>query len=638
MSAPSSRPSALALVLHNRPAAAGLGIAAALALIALAAPLLPLTSPDATAPAERLLRPLAEGHLLGTDHLCRDLLSRLVWGTRTSIGVGLSASLIAALVGALIGLVAGYAGGRTDGVLMRGIDMLMAFPYVLLALAIVAVLGPGLQNALYAIAVVNIPFFARTIRGVTLGLARRELVDAARLSGKGPAAILFTEILPNVLSVIVITLSTTLGWMILETAGLSFLGLGAQPPLADLGSMLGEGRKLLFTAPHVSVIPGLLIFLLVIGVNLLCDGMRDALDPGLRSGVLRRPAVRTLVDRPATGEAPAEESGACLDVRGLNTVFRLGGADRPVVSALDLAIAPGECLGLVGESGCGKSMTALSLTGLAPSPPAVITSGEVRLDGVDLLGIPDTQLRALRGGAVAHVFQDPLSTLHPSFRVGDQIAESARAHPPVGWREARRQALGLLDLVRIPSPERRLDAYPHELSGGMRQRVGIAMALANDARLLIADEPTTALDVTVQARVLALLNRLRRERATSLLFITHDLGVVSELCDRVAVMYAGRIVETGPTGRILAAPAHPYTRMLIDCVPSPEGYGEPLAVIPGAPPAPDAMPPGCAFAPRCPRSRPACSDAVADWRDLGGGHGVACLAPEIPSGPPEPAE
>ncbi len=323
-SAVASRPTSWRLLVNNRLAAIGLALLVLVGAIALLAPILPLANPDLTEPADRLLRPLAPGHLLGTDHLGRDILSRLIWGTRVSIAVGLSASLIAAFFGSLIGLVAGYAGGRADHLMMRGIDMLMAFPYILLALAIVAALGPGLLNALYAIAIVNIPFFARNIRGITLGLSHREFVDAARLSGKGPARIVATEVLPNVLPTIVITLSTTVGWMILETAGLSFLGLGAQPPQADLGSMLGEGRKLLFNAPHVSVIPGVMIFVLVMSINLLGDGIRDVLDPRLRSGALARPSARTDVKRRSTPPAAAQAPGHVLDVRELETEFRVG--------------------------------------------------------------------------------------------------------------------------------------------------------------------------------------------------------------------------------------------------------------------------------------------------------------------------
>ena len=301
-----ARPRAgLALLARNRLAAAGLLALGLIVLVVAAAPFLPLAAPDATDPARRLLRPLADDHLLGTDHLGRDILSRLVWGTRTSLAVGVSATALAALVGTTVGLLAGFHGRVVDSALMRLVDMLMAFPYILLALAIVAALGPGLLNALYAIALVNIPFFARTIRGVTLGLARADFVAAARLSGKGGVRILLTEVLPNVLPVIVVTMSTTVGWMILETAGLSFLGLGAQPPQADLGSMLGEAREVLIVAPHAAIVPGAMIFVLVMSINLVGDGVRDALDPRLRAGSLARPAPMTAVER----KAPAGDGG-----------------------------------------------------------------------------------------------------------------------------------------------------------------------------------------------------------------------------------------------------------------------------------------------------------------------------------------
>ena len=622
----SLRPGAWSLLLRNTLATTGLVLLVLIVALALLAPFLPLADPDATAPAQRLIPPFTDGHLFGTDALGRDILSRLVWGTRVSLAVGLSATLIAALVGSVIGLVAGYAGGWVDSVLMRGIDMVLAFPYILLALAIVAVLGPGLINALYAIAVVNIPFFARNVRGLALGLSRREFVDAARLSGQNDAEILLREVLPNVMPVIVITMSTTVGWMILETAGLSFLGLGAQPPQADLGSMLGEGRKVLFTAPHVSVVPGLMIFVLVMSINLLGDGVRDVLDPRLRSGAVARPSARTAVAR-AEAPAASRHPGAALDLAGMSTEFRLGGATIKAVNGIDIHVEEGECVGLVGESGSGKSVTAMSVMGLVPSPPGRISAGAAYFKGRDLFAMPMGALRALRGGAVSYVFQDPLSTLHPQFTIGQQLVEAIRLHEPMGRGAANARAAELLTLVRISNPERRLAAYPHELSGGMRQRVGIAMALAGNADVVIADEPTTALDVTVQAQVLALLNRLRRERTVGVLFITHDFGVVSAVCDRVAVMYAGRIVETGPTAEILAAPAHPYTAALVACVPV---LGQPdrhLATIPGRPPSLANLPQGCAFADRCPRAEADCRAAPVEIAPLGAGRAVRCIHP-----------
>jgi peptide/nickel transport system permease protein len=624
--AASSRPTAWQLLGHNRLATAGLIVLVLIGLIAVLAPVLPLPSPDETAPEKRLLRPLAGGAFLGTDHLGRDLLSRLIWGTRVSIAVGLSATLVASFIGSLIGLTAGYAGGRTDSLLMRGIDMLMAFPYILLALAIVAALGPGLMNALFAIAIVNIPFFARNVRGVTLSIARRDFVDAARLSGKGRVRILLSEILPNVLPIIVITISTTLGWMILETAGLSFLGLGAQPPQADLGSMLGEGRKLLFNAPHVSIIPGLAIFAIVISINLLGDGVRDVLDPRLKSGQLARPAPMTAVARQTLpSDAPAAPEVA-LDVRDLKTEFQVGTEAYCAVGGVTFSLKEEECLGLVGESGCGKSVTALSLLGLVSTPPGRITGGRVMRGGMDLLSASAEQLRQLRGGKVGYVFQDPLSSLHPLFTVGDQIAEVICAHRQTPYKVAWSRAIDLLRIVRIPNPEHRVDAYPHELSGGMRQRIGIAMALANDPEVMIADEPTTALDVTVQAQVLKLLDALQGERKTTLLFITHNFGVVSEICDRIAVMYAGRIVEVGSTTEVLNAPAHPYTQKLIDCVPKP-GEQRRLDTIPGLPPSVNRLPPGCAFADRCPRAEDDCRRQEIELEAFSNGHAVRCIHP-----------
>lgn len=622
----SRRPSGLRLLVNNRLAAAGLAVFALLVLVSLAAPWLPLANPDATAPADRLLRPLAEGHLLGTDALGRDILSRLVWGTRVSFAVGISATVIAAFFGSLIGLVAGYAGGRVDTVLMRGIDMVMAFPYILLALAIVAVLGPGLLNALYAIAVVNIPFFARNIRGIALGLSRREFIDAARLSGKSHTQVLLFEVLPNVLPVIIITMSTTIGWMVLETAGLSFLGLGAQPPQADLGSMLGDGRKILFTAPHVSIIPGLMIFALVMSINLLGDGIRDVLDPRLKSGALARPLARTAVVRQEQ-LAFTPDPHAVLDIRGLRTEFQVGGEVFKAVGGVDLMVRQGECLGIVGESGSGKSVCAMSIMGLVPTPPGRITAGTALLEGEDLFSVSKERIRQLRGSAVSHVFQDPLSTLHPLFTVGDQLVEAIQAHAPLSRTNAREEAAALLKLVRIPNPAERLKSYPHELSGGMRQRVCIAMALADEAKIVIADEPTTALDVTVQAQVLALLDKLRKERNAGILFITHDFGVVSAICDRVVVMYAGQFVETGKTQDILSSPAHPYTARLIDCVPV---LGQPdrrLDAIEGRPPVVSRLPLGCAFAPRCPHVQDDCRAAPIPLIELGDGRSVRCIHP-----------
>ena len=622
-------PPALTRLLHNRTATAGALLLAAVALVALLAPVLPLQPPDASHLALRLKPVLTPGHLLGTDQLGRDILSRLLWGTRLSLAVGVFAALMSSLLGSTIGLAAAYRGGLVDAALMRGIDTLMAFPYLLLALAIVAALGPGLFNAMMAIIVVNVPFFARGVRGAALSVVRADFMAAARLCGLSDLRIVFGELLPNVMPGIVIGVSTTVGWMILETAGLSFLGLGAQPPQADLGGMLGEGRNLLQVAPHVATIPGLVILLLAIAINLLGDGLRDALDPKLKAGGTARSRARTDA---APGEerrrglpAPLALARLPLALRGLRTEFRVGRSVYAAVGGVDIAVARGEAVGIVGESGSGKTVTALSVLGLVASPPGRIVDGEILHHGEDLAEVPLRRLQDVRGGRIACVFQDPGTSLNPLIPVGEQVAEVVRRHAGLGRRAAMARAVSLLDAVMIPEPAETARRYPHEMSGGQRQRVGIAMALADDPEIIIADEPTTALDVTTQAKVLRLLNDLRRERGSALLFISHDFGVIASLCDRVHVMYGGRVVESGPVAEVLRHPRHPYTRRLLACVPALGSRTGRVAPIPGLPPSTDALPTGCAFAPRCDRALQACTSGDIALHPVGPDRHARCI-------------
>jgi peptide/nickel transport system permease protein len=392
--------------------------------------------------------------------------------------------------------------------------------------------------------------------------------------------------------------------------------------------MLGEARSALITNPHTSLVPGVMILIIVMAINLLGDGVRDALDPRLKSGALSRPLPATLVDRDRQPGGRADGT-ALLELSQLETQFHIGPRIYRAVGGVDLQIQPGECLGLIGESGSGKSVTALSIMGLVASPPGKITGGSVYYRGEELVGAPYEQLRSLRGRKVAYIFQDPLATLHPLYTVGDQLIEAVRVHRHMPKSEARAHAIELLKSVRIPNAEDRVDTYPHELSGGMRQRVGIAMALANDPDVIIADEPTTALDVTVQAQILTLLDDLRRDRGVAILFITHDFGVVAQLCDRVAVMYAGRIVEQGTTDEILASPAHPYTRSLMACVPELGAGRRRLEAIPGLPPGVDKLPAGCAFADRCDKVQSACRQGEITLDAVGTTRRVRCISPEI---------
>ena len=587
----------LKIVAKNRLAAFGGILLLIILTLSILAPILPLKEPNITNTADRFMVPFEGGHILGTDHLGRDLLSRLLWGTQLSLAVGFAAAFIAATFGSILGAIAGFYGQKTDNIIMRFIDMLMAFPYILLALAIVAALGPGLFNALIAVALVNIPFFARNIRGVTVTLANKEFIEAARLSGMSNLRILIVEIFPNLLPMIVIAMSTTVGWMILETAGLSFLGLGSQPPQADLGSMLGEARSPLITNPHTSFVPGIMIFCIVIGINLFGDGVRDALDPRLKKGSLIRPLPQTIYEGGDTQPTPSTK---LLSVQNLSTQFHVNQDVYQSSNDVSFEIQEGECLGLIGESGSGKSVTALSVTSLVASPPGVIKKGSVNYKNENLLALPYEKLRSIRGNKISYIFQDPLTTLHPLHTIGDQLLEALQAHDSkLSASESISKSKDLLKSVQIPNPDNVWDVYPHQLSGGMRQRVCIAMALINNPELIIADEPTTALDVTVQAQILNILNSLRKERKLSILFISHDFGVISQLCDRVIVMYAGSIVEEGPVKNIMQQAAHPYTSELIKCVPQLGNMEHALHSIPGNPPSLNQLPEGCAFANRC---------------------------------------
>ena len=310
-------------------------------------------------------------------------------------------------------------------------------------------------------------------------------------------------------------------------------------------------------------------------------------------------------------------------IRGLHVAF--GG--QAALRGMDLDVAAGEAVGLVGESGCGKSVTWLAALGLLPA--RAVVAGSVRIGGQELLNAPPAALERVRGGRIAMIFQDPASSLNPVHRVGHQITEALALHQGMTGASAQAEAKRLLDQVGMPDASRRLHAYPHELSGGQNQRVMIAIALAGRPELLVADEPTTALDVTIQAQILELLQTLRRETGMALVLISHDLGVVAETCGRVAVMYAGRIVEQAPTSRLFAAPTHPYTQGLLGALPPLDGPRRPLSAIPGGVPEPWAMPPGCAFAPRCAHRAAACDAATPGTITLEEGHAVACLRASV---------
>ena len=552
-------------IIKNKLALLGGIILFILLLLIITTPFLNLSDPNAINTSDRFSLPFTSNYLLGADHLGRDILSRVMWGTRLSLAVGFSAALIAAILGSFIGIIAGYFGGFFDNILMRSVDVLMAFPYVLLALAIVAVMGPGLFNSLIAVAIVNIPFFARNVRGISLAYAKSDFMIAAKISGRSTFSCIIFELLPNLIPTIIVAFSTTIGWMILETAGLSFLGLGSQPPQADLGSMLGEGRASLIVHSHNSLIPGLMILFIVMGFNLFGDGIRDALDPKLSQGKLGR--SKALTDLKKNFVFSERYSKSFLEVNDLTTKFFQNNYEIEAIKKVNLSLQKGECLAIVGESGSGKSVTALSITRLVASPPGIITEGFINYKGTDLLNINLQTMQDIRGKKISYIFQDPQSTLHPLQKVGSQISEIIINHKIINKVKLNKEVLELLRNVKIIDPERVVNLYPHQLSGGMRQRIGIAMAIANKPDIIIADEPTTALDVTVQAKILSIINDLKKEFNLSIIFISHDLNVVSKISDNIAVMFNGEIVEFGKTKKILNNPNNQYTKKLIKTSP-----------------------------------------------------------------------
>ena len=590
-------------------------IIALLVIAALAAPLLGLPDPIRQNVGRRLAGPAADAWL-GRDEFGRDVLSRLIWGARTSLFVATAATCIAALAGTLLGLIGGWFRGIAELFTVRVADVVLCFPPILLALLVVTVLGPGAGTLILMLSILYTPGFIRVTYGEILTARNMDYVEAVRALGATTPRILARTILPNIAGPLLVQFSLTLAAAIVIESGLSFLGLGTVPPTPSWGLMIRGARATMDQAPLLLLWPCLVLTATILAINLLCDALRDLVDPRSASaGALHGLGARLLPGLIAA----ADERPAGLAVRDLRVAIATPIGRIEPVSGVSFDVAPGETLAIVGESGAGKSLTATALLGLLPRTASV--TGTAAFDGRDLLTLDDAAMRTLRGNRIAMIFQDPMSSLNPVHTVGTQVAEAGRAHRTLSKPAARAEALALFRRVGIADPERRLDAYPHELSGGMRQRVMIAIAVANRPALLIADEPTTALDVTIQAQILDLLADLRRESGLSLIFITHNLGIVSEIADRVVVMYAGHVVEQGAVAEVFAAPLHPYTLALLAAVPAEDAT--PVAIH-GTVPPPGRFPDGCRFHPRCSRAIAACLEPQA-LREVTPGRLVACI-------------
>lgn len=570
---------------------------------------------------------------LGADRYGRDVLTRLLFGGQIALMAAVEAVGIAIILGIPLGLIVGYVGGWTDRIVMRVVDGIMSVPFLILAIAVIAAIGPGLFKSMAVVGLVYAMIMLRLTRGEVLS-AREELyVEGLQVSGAGSFRLLFRHILPNIAPPLIVQSTLMFATAIIAEATLSYLGLGVAPPTASWGSMLAEAQTTINQNFFLAIPPGLAIFITVLAINQVGDGLRDIFSREITPGKLGLNVVNKATE-PAevTGTpdvaAPETDVSPVLRVRGLTVSFPQHGSGRVnVVQDVNLDIHRGELVGLVGESGSGKSVTAMSMLGLV-AHPGTVTAESVELTGEEITGMGFDELRKIRGRRIGVVFQDALGSLNPAYTVGNQVSEAIREHFDVTAAEARRRGIELFDQVGIPNAADRYDNYPHQFSGGMAQRVMIAMALSCDPDVLVADEPTTALDVTVQKQILDLLTALIKDRGLAVLLITHDLGVVAEVADRVAVMYAGQIVESGPVDEVFTAPQHPYTQGLLDSIPRNTKATGRLASIPGVVPQPAEWPISCHFASRCAFATEQCTAGFIPLENLGHGRHARCVRVE----------
>ncbi|MEZ7002874.1 dipeptide/oligopeptide/nickel ABC transporter permease/ATP-binding protein [Streptomyces sp. AD55] len=620
-----------------------------LLLVVLGAVFAPLLTQDPLATGVPAQAPGAD-HWFGTDRAGRDVFARVVHGARYSLVIGLGATLLALVAGSALGALAATSRRFADESVMRTLDVVMSFPPIALAAVLVAVFGPSVPVIIGTIAVVYAPSLARVVRANVLEQYGEDYVAAEQVIGARRGHIVARHVAVNCAAPVLVFATVMVADSIIFEASLSFIGAGVQDPDPSWGSVLAYGRQILLSGGWwATLFPGLCVLLTVLALNVLSEGMTDtAASPDTsRSGgtasdeenasaaapdagaaevdaALDALAARLAVREPAVPPLP-EDTADLLVVRDLTIRFPDRYGDTRVVDGISFTVREGETLGLVGESGCGKSITSLAVMGLLARNAEA--TGEILYRGRDLLRLSPKERRALMGPEIAMVYQDAMSSLNPSVLVGTQLRRLTS-------RGGTRTPAELLELVGL-SPERTLRSYPHELSGGQRQRVLIAMALSRSPRLLIADEPTTALDVTVQAQIVELLVRLRDELGFAMVLVSHDLALVGDLAHRVAVMYAGQVAEAGTTRALLTDPAHHYSRGLLGSVVSLETGARRLHQIRGVVPAPRAFGPGCRFVSRCSAATERCrtSPPAATGREGAPDHRVACHHP-APAGRP----
>ena len=604
----------------------GVVSAAYLVLLTLACVLAPLIAPYGPL-AEDLTHVQAgpsAAHLLGTDELGRDVVSRLLYGGRLTLLGVVECVVVLLIISLPAGLAAGYLGGWVDRAVSAVVDLLLSVPAIIVVLAVLAVFGSSMTAAMVTFGILGSAGVIRVVRSAVLSVREELYVAAARVSGVTEPRIVTRHVLPRIAGPVIVQASLFAAIALAIQTGLAFLSLGVAPPAPSWGGMVGEAASLINQDGWLLVPSGGIIALTILAFGLIGDAVRDSAVEGWSSRAAA-PGLRTARPVPGTTQNTitndARLDDALLAVRDLSVEF--GGPDGPVtvVDHVSFELRKGEVLGIVGESGCGKSVTALSLLRLLP-PNARISGGQVLLDGRDLTAMSERQVASLRGQAMAMVFQEPTVSLDPSFMAGSQVAEVVRRHEKLSRAAAKKRVLELFEQVRLPDPAAVARRYPHELSGGMAQRVSLALALAGRPSVLIADEPTTALDVTVQAGILELLRQLQTETGMSIVLVTHNWGVVADICDRALVMYAGQIVEQARVGALFAEPRHPYTLGLQDCNPQRWTADGDLPVIPGTVLPPSLWPVSCRFRERCRFAESDCGRAAIPLEHTAGSHGA----------------
>jgi peptide/nickel transport system permease protein len=539
-------------------------------------------------------------HLLGTDKLGRDVLSRLLWGGQVSLLGLVEALAVAFVIGLTLGLVAGYLGRVIDNVISRVTEVVMAIPGIVILLMVYSATNNNQHLGMIVLGVLSAPTLVRVTRGAAQAVREETYVAASRVTGMGRVLIMVRHVLPNIWGPIIVNTAVLAAVILGIQGGLNYINLGVNPPNPSWGGMVSEAQQTLSQQPWLIIPSGLLITLVIMSLMLVADALRDTTASNRsRSGGSAGAVVQAAS---ADGDDVPDVDQVLLRVRDMSVSFN----GLQVVSRVGFDVRPGETLGIVGESGCGKTVTASAILGSLGADAA--TTGHVIFEGQELVDAPRKVRSAIRGSGIAYISQDPMVALDPSFSVVSQLGELVGRHDELRGAARRARVLELLAQVGLPDPADVARRFPHQLSGGMAQRVSIACALAGRPRLLVADEPTTALDVTIQGEILGLLRGLQQDTGMSIVIITHDLGVVADICDRVVVMYAGQVVETAAAEELFTDPTHPYTRALLASNPIVAEAGTKLQSIPGTVPAPADWPHGCRFAARCPLRIDACSE------------------------------